>query len=361
MGTRAIRAGASRSWLATQLAAFLLAGCASTGRVAVAGPAVPTDDDPLTAPDAAPQGATRVRLLTLNVAMLPGPLGRNNVARAERIATRLVATPAPDVIVLLEVFDEPARRVFARRLAPTHPWIVSKAQVRGGLREDSGLFLASRLPIVERGLPRAAFHPFRARGPATEADYWVAKGVLGVELRAGPAQSLCLLAAHLQADDRRIGEHAAVRARQLAEVDRFARTFVAGVPSSRRRSVLLVGDLNVRGEAGAAGALRPTPEYRALLARLGHPRDLFREQHPSLPGHTWNIDPLAPGASSRQPAQRLDYAFTWPARLTGGVAAAVHSTAIRTVALGGGLTDHAGLALDARLGPPRTVRAAPRR
>lgn len=340
-----------RAGLAVLVAALVVAGCASVGRVAldvprareVARSAVARDD---------------VRIVSLNCAMLPWPLAPRNVERAGRIADALLARPLPDVVVLVEVFDEAARRVFAERLRATHPWIASRGGDGNPLREDSGLFLASRLPMVGGAAPRVEFAPFREAGPISRADRLAAKGVLGAELDLGADESLCVLATHLMADHEILGQYASVRARQVREVKAFADGFVAAVAPGRRRSAILVGDLNVRAEEPAPGAepaaLRPTAEYAGLLALLGGPRDLFRAARPFDAGLTWNLDPRGPGADPTQPAQRLDYALALP------VAGAADDPAsgpidAETLALDPGLSDHRALAVAVPVRPATPV------
>ena len=325
---------------ALALLAFVLGGCATTSGPARRTPTTPT---PIAS---APR--ERVRILALNAAMLPGPFGTDNAERIDRITDRILTEPGPDVVVLMEVFDEGARDVLTRRLATSHPWMVRHAGARGALREDSGLFVASRIPFVGGRSPRTEFRSYRTRGPWHVSDHWCDRGALGVELDLGRARSLCLLATHLQADYTHAGQYRHIRDRQVRELQAFARTFVASVPAGRSATTLLVGDLNIVGEEGPT--LAPTAEYLQLGESLLATADLFRHTHPQDAGFTWNHDPEAPGADERMPQQRLDYALALDALLP-------PARRLRTVAradvvtFAPGLTDHRALAVEMSMNP----------
>jgi len=289
-----------------------------------------------------------------NVGCLPAPFGSHCVERVERVVRRLLARRDVDVIVLVELYDEGARAHAVSRLKDAYPWIVSRAGGGSFLPEDSGILVASRLPIVERGRPRIAFRPFRTRGPMTRSDFWAAKGVLGVELRLDEERTLCLLATHLMADYEVVGQYEHVRRSQLAEVVTFAREFCRDVPGGCCTSTVLVGDLNVPAERvvpegrGIATRLEPTAEYERMLELLLHPTDLYRASHPRGPGWTWNHDPFAPGADPVLPRMRLDYAF----HLTGLAAHArpahLSLADCALVTHEQGIADHRGLAFGLR-------------
>jgi endonuclease/exonuclease/phosphatase family metal-dependent hydrolase len=329
-----------------------LAGCA-----AVKGPAF-VEPARLPAPSAQLAQPDRLRIVALNVGLLPGPLGHDNVRRARRICDHLLTQPGPDVIVLVEVFDETAREIITRCVHSTHPWIIRHAGGNGILREDSGILVASRYPLIRRGASPSRFAAFRARGPVTTSDYWCAKGVLGTEVDLGGGRSLCLFAAHLQADYERVGQYAGVRGRQLAELRQFAQTFIREVPRGRRTTALLVGDLNVVGEAPVSDGtwrslgLRRTEEYERLADVLLDPSDLFRAQHPDEPGYTWNHDPHAPGADPAMGPQRLDYALCLDGMTPAPRRLPLSTAAVDTVTLAPGLSDHRGLAIELVLETP---------
>jgi len=346
----------------TILAAQLSAACASLDRVSYVPPAQ-------VASRPAPRvSAESLSVLWQNVGMPPGPFGSNNVERAERICDRLTSYEPADVIVLLEVFDEAARAVFIRRLSDRWPWIVRRSGGGSFLPEDSGILLASRLPIVVDRTPRIAFQSFRAKGPMTRADHWAAKGVLGVEVDLGARRSLCLLATHLMADYEVLGQYEQVRRRQLQEVVEFGRQFVAGVRASRRSSVLLVGDLNVPAEkvvpASGAYATRrvPTAEYQHMLEVLQRPTDLYRVSHDDA-GWTWNHDPQAPGADPALGPQRLDYGFVLTDLVPRARRSALAHVETSLLNHPQGIADHRGLQTHMAFreaAPTRTPRVAAR-
>lgn len=216
--------------------------------------------------------------------MLPGP---GKTRRGRSIARQLLeARPAYDIVLLQELFDEDIRRIFSKALRAAFPHRIEKVCDGDLLHEDSGLFLASRLEILER-----RFEEFRSSASLVTSDFWVDKGVLGARLKLG-SRSLLVLDSHLQSDDRHAGKHRRIRSLQIRQLRRFVdRMRKPGEPA------ILGADLNVVGE---------TPEYRAMLAMLGA-RDLFREARPADPGFTWDSSGNRFISRRDRHHQRLDY------------------------------------------------------
>ena len=103
------------------------------------------------------------RAYSRNAGMLPGWLGDGERARdrAERICDEILEL-LPDVVCLQEVFDEGIREIFSKRLAVLYPHRLTKGDGGFILKEDSGLFIASRYPF----LPASEFfEPFTSTGP----------------------------------------------------------------------------------------------------------------------------------------------------------------------------------------------------
>jgi endonuclease/exonuclease/phosphatase family metal-dependent hydrolase len=244
---------------------------------------------------------TRLGVLSYNVKMLPGPFGggAEDLGRAQRIAHAIATTrPAWDVVCLQEVFDEDARDLFARALADTYPYRITRAGGGDVFQEDSGLFFASRHPILG--------HFFRPFSDASGTDGLANKGIFGARLDIARVNAL-VFNTHLQSS---ISAHR-VRKRQLDEAHAFIRSAMTRSGSSFGPPLAIAcGDFNVVGEHGAG---IPTDEYTSMLSCLGAPRDLYRELHPraTMPGYTWD------GSTNRmiprrdRDRHRLDYVFAW--------------------------------------------------
>lgn len=242
----------------------------------------------------------KVRLLTFNVKMLPGPAGEgvDDLARAHRICDAILAHRGYDILCFQEVFDEEARGVFETRLKQAYPKMVAKSAHKEWFEEDSGLFFATRLDMVSHG-----FHEYDAVEPYT-SDAFSDKGIFGARIRLADKSYLLVFNTHLQASE----AYSETRGRQLREALRFVRRPLRAAPSSVKVGAVLAGDLNVVAEVGAA----PTQEYRAMISRLGYPTDLFRALHPAAAGYTWN----PPENTGMIPAddhdlQRLDYVLSY--------------------------------------------------
>ena len=189
-----------------------------------------------------------------------------------------------DVIVLNEVWDETAKERLSAHLAaqfpnqvkmidgavdisdPTLLKLVADGNPGAVFKgEDSGLMLFARrnvkflpfrgparpagttLTAVASTYNAARAHTFlHAKGEDSLAAKAV--GAVHVELTVGGVKARAyVLFTHTQADD----ENAGTRKRQLREIETFIRTNVIdpkGVESEERSKIMLLGDINVRGE-----------------------------------------------------------------------------------------------------------------
>jgi endonuclease/exonuclease/phosphatase family metal-dependent hydrolase len=261
-----------------------------------------------------------IRLLTYNVKMLPdvvklferprlrrggfwehAPFGFRDAERATALARAMGAMePGWDLICLQELFPSTVRRAFERALCPRYHCVGPLGGFRFPRIGHSGLFLASRLPILEHH-----FEPFAVAGGA---DRLCDKGVLHIVLDASSrwpeSPFLHVFATHMQAWP----EHEATRKRQLAQAREFLLRRLRAARPDERHAAILCGDLNVIGESGMPP--RPTAEYHLLHSILGHARDLYRELHPERHGHTWDSS-ANPHMTGDPPGkwERLDYVF----------------------------------------------------
>ena len=162
---------------------------------------------------------------------------------------------------------------------------------------DDELALASRLPVVARGMLTFA--------DAALEDRLAAKGVLHARLARsrGASDVLDVFTTHLQAGR----EQAEVRRRQVEELASFvARTASADGP------ILVLGDLNIWG--GAPDRADPSSEYNYLIQALNAavaPRrfvDLWLATHPDDPEADSGTKPRVLADGSLRPREkRIDF------------------------------------------------------
>lgn len=289
-----------------------------------------------------------LRVMTWNVAMLPGLIGRlagHEPADAERVhrVCDEILTAAPDVVVLQEVFDEDARRVLSERLRTVYPYRVEKCGAGGLMVEDSGLFFASK----HRVLPGSeVFEAFSHRGGLLNEERLASKGIFGAWVELSHGRAVGIFNTHLQADGDRVGAFAGVRRRQLAQIRKLIERSVARAARTHEVYVLLLGDLNVVGETVDAVSTRlcATQEYIEAVSMLPEATDLVRARAPDRPLYTWE-----PPQESKEPhGQRLDYVLA----LCGGPAQPLICRGVELTRRGRGklLSDHRGIVVDLDVG-----------
>ena len=257
-----------------------------------------------------------LRLMTFNVQILPllGQLaqGQSDDAedRANRVSTALLAIPPhdrPHVIAFNEIFSEPGRDVLINRLQGEWNHIIQTIH-DGGLEEESGLMLMSSLPF--QILPTGGnFHERFFRSAAADDDAKASKGV-GIVQVSLPAERTTIAFTHMQASYINENQYDDVRRKQL-ETIHSAITEVVGSGSATWRNVILVGDLNIRGDSGAltgewasvfkiSGLSLTTELLDGWHAYMHPPAPYDKDIQNSDPGYT-NLD-FASGK-----LQRLDY------------------------------------------------------
>lgn len=267
-----------------------------------------------------------VSVLTYNVKLLPahvkigvrprgiprgfyetGEQGLKDEDRVTQLIERL-CTGEWDVVCLQEVFQENARKRFAEAFIAAGYELVAHSSDNDLFHEDSGLFLASKLPIV--------WHRFEEFAANSGSDAWSDKGVLCARLDASTRfgtrpHELYFFGAHLQSGV----VQWPVRQLQLLQLQRFIRTCI-GAPKPNHAAAILAGDFNVAAEAQVLGStdLAPTAAYRSMLELLDYPRDAFRMAHPAAPGVTRDASlnhTMTRDVESQ--VERIDYVFSFDA------------------------------------------------
>ncbi len=224
----------------------------------------------------------RIRVATLNVWALPGPLAPSVGARMQAIGRRLASLDL-DAIAFQEVWTESARdRLVAAGRAGGLPNTWHHPVAFGG-----GLLVLTRLPIRS-----ARFDAFELRGdPARpdHPDYYGGKGWATLELatRAGP---LFLVDTHLHARYTADVAHAyqALRVGQIAQLALALRQL--------QHPVVALGDFNFLDVHPEHAILTGLTGLRDAAAELGSPSASVLRTNPYR-------------ANSSKPDRRIDYVF----------------------------------------------------
>lgn len=135
-----------------------------------------------------------IKLLTFNTQLLPALISQNKPEqRAIGIADFIIRRKY-DIVCLQEVFAQGSRNELVKRLKDEYPYMVVRS---GGqlLGEGSGLFVASKLPIL-----KYKFYPFNN---GIGSDAWCQKGLLSIKFDLSalvPNRSLFVHTTHLQSN-----------------------------------------------------------------------------------------------------------------------------------------------------------------
>ena len=185
----------------------------------------------------------KIKILSWNIYMLPGPLGHDNRRRAEAIG-QLLASSDYDVIVFQEAFHRKARKSISRHLQSAFPFHTGAANCKLlSLKTNSGLWIISRYPIV-------AVHSiiFKTRHGI---DAMSRKGALMAEVKF-PSQNIQAVSTHLQnsgEDWRRQGQCVELFQRLLKKNERL------GIPQ------IICGDFNINRHSADKA-------YRSMLQHI---------------------------------------------------------------------------------------------
>jgi endonuclease/exonuclease/phosphatase family metal-dependent hydrolase len=258
----------------------------------------------------APRPAGWLRLLTYNIAGLPGWMVGASERRFGRMSREIDRLDA-DVVLLQEAWTAAAHRA----MPSAGTWWVARADDGSFLFDSSnGLLTVSRFPVVH-----TQFHPFSRAG---FPDSLVGKGALETTLDLPGGRRLNVWNVHLQSRDNE-GE---IRASQIAELTRWVRDASVG-----QQADVIAGDFN--SEPGSDA-------YRQL-ARLG--RDV---QGVGTGAHFTTFDGWS---SDPQLQSTLDYVFVRPGPGI-DVAGLSNRPALTAPSASDQLSDHVGLLVVLRLG-----------
>lgn len=198
-----------------------------------------------------------IRVATLNVWALPGPIAKHKPQRMGAIVRRIIELD-PHVVAFQEVWTEASREALVsgtQRAGYSHVWHNPETS-RG-----SGLLIVSKLPIAN-----ASFEAFTARGhpeKLNHLDYYSGKGValVTVETDAG---AITILNTHLHANyarGPRPDEYKGVRAAQVIQL--------AASLSRVSNPLIALGDFNVEEEESSYRVLRALTGLRDVAIDLG--------------------------------------------------------------------------------------------
>ncbi len=269
--------------------------------------------------------STTLRIVSLNVWVLPFELSRDVEARLQRIGDSMAAL-VPDVAAFQEVWTEAAMEALilsGRRAGLVHVW-----QNRPG-RAGSGLLVLSKLPILE-----SRFEAFESRGRPERVwhgDYHAGKGFgdLTLDTAVGP---LRLVVTHLHAGYGTDGYDGT----RLAEVIQLTAAL-----RSTTTPLIAVGDFN----------LEEDEVHHRVLTDLGGLRDAAIERDHRQPTTLAN----SPYRTAPAIEERIDYIFVRDGRSLGVAARSIDRVFEEIFEIDGrpaAHSDHAGLYADLELDRP---------
>lgn len=229
--------------------------------------------------------------------------GRNREKAIGRVI-EILRKSRPAVVGLAEVFADGERERIAHAVADIYPiQNMSEGSRRGSLRQDSGLLMLSRYPVIER-----SEHVFRAcRVP----DCFARKGILRARIQfPSPRPTIDIYLTHLQDPDA-TDDAFDVTLGQVGDLHNFVRR-----TSRSDRQAIVMGDFNVDALSGQAR------NFTRLAPRL---MDLWTRCDSRGPGITLDARrdfergsrQLAIGSRDvnyrRTDGQRVDYMLQFPA------------------------------------------------
>jgi endonuclease/exonuclease/phosphatase family metal-dependent hydrolase len=243
-----------------------------------------------------------IRLLTYNLAMLPFFKGIAKKERARAFINEIRDHRHYDILCLQEIFDEGIRKQLKNGLKDKYPYMVEKSSDHEILNINSGMFFASKFPIL-----RHTYREFYAASGGTW-DAIVDKGLFIACLKLGTGNNQRILHVynvHLQSTE----SEYKTREKQLSQVRKFIEKALKTEQENNKKSkinAVLLGDFNVVGDN--------SDEYKRMMSLLGYPIDLYRIKNPEAEGFTWNSQEnlfIKYDDAHDRDMQRLDYIFTF--------------------------------------------------
>lgn len=243
-----------------------------------------------------------IRLLTYNLAMLPFFSGIAKEERAKAFFNEIRDRHHYDILCLQEIFDEKIREQLKNNLKDKYPYMVEKSSDHDILNLNSGMFFASKFPIL-----RHTFREFHAKSIGTW-DAMVDKGIFVACLELGTDDNQRILHVyntHLQSTE----SEYKTREKQLSQVRTFIEKALKTEKENNKKfkvSAVLLGDFNVVGDN--------RDEYKRMMSLLGYPTDLYRKLNPNAEGYTWNSKEnllIKNDDADDSDMQRLDFIFTF--------------------------------------------------
>jgi hypothetical protein len=196
---------------------------------------------------------TALKIMTFNVQMLQliATTLQGQSERAEAIANdvadaifSLPAAQQPDVIAINEAFNEDGRDKLKARLSGTWSNVIDKI-FDDLFQEDSGLMLFSRLPLLPVSGGNYHEHIFDSHA---DTDSRASKAV-GIIQVGTPIDKTTIAFTHLQAAYATEDQYDDIRAKQLDAVFDAIEDVIQD--DGLRGRVIIMGDLNIRGDKGA--------------------------------------------------------------------------------------------------------------
>lgn len=243
-----------------------------------------------------------IKLLTYNLAILPFFTGTAIEERTRAFVDEIRNHRDYDILCLQEIFVDKIREQLKNDLKDKYPYIVEKSGDHDILNINSGMFFASKFPIL-----RHTYREFYSKSNGTW-DAIVDKGIFVACIQLGTGdkrQILHVYNAHLQSTE----SEYKTREKQLAQVRQFVEKALKTEKDNSnplKVSAVLLGDLNVTGDS--------SDEYNRMMSLLGYPLDLYRTLNPHTEGYTWNSKEnlfLAYNDEDDRDMQRLDYIFAF--------------------------------------------------
>jgi len=213
-----------------------------------------------------------------------------------------------DILCFQEIFREPIREKLGAGLSDFYPYLVEKIEADNLFEQDSGLFFASKIELLDISKPHFIRFPLRF---SKSWDYNSKKGIFGkclhIKEKTKRGKFLWIFNTHLQSEE---GErYQKTRQIQLGIIVNFIKHNIQnqinhGVKSSDI-SAILVGDMNIIGDN--------TNEYRNMMKFFDNPLNLYPHVNED-PGYTANYKTnkyLSLIDKKSQELERLDYILSF--------------------------------------------------